>query len=124
IGLSVTMGLMGFVNLAHGAFAMIGGYLATLLMQDAQWPFLATLPAAFVLVALLGAVFERLLYRRLYKRSALDQVLFTIGLTYMAMAAAAWHFGTGQQAVVLPSWLQGQTRILGVELGTYRLFLI
>nr|MBF0681156.1 branched-chain amino acid ABC transporter permease [Pseudomonas sp.] len=65
IGLSVTMGLMGFVNLAHGAFAMFGGYLASLLMQSAQWPFLATLPAVFVLVALAGAVFERLLYRRL-----------------------------------------------------------
>lgn len=124
IGLSVTLGLMGFVNLAHGAFAMLGGYLATLLMQGAQWPFLATLPAAFVLVALLGAVFERLLYRRLYARSALDQVLFTIGLTYMAMAAAAWHFGTGQQPVALPAWLQGQVRILGVDLGAYRLFLI
>lgn len=124
IGLSVTMGLMGFVNLAHGAFAMAGGYLATLLMQGAQWPFLATLPAAFLLVALLGAVCERLLYRRLYARSALDQVLFTIGLTYMVMAAFAWHFGTGQQAAVLPAWLQGQVRILGVDLGAYRLFLI
>ncbi len=124
IGLSLTMGLMGFVNLAHGAFAMFGGYLATLLMQQAEWPFLATLPAAFILVALGSMVVERLLYRRLYRRGPLDQVLFTIGLTYMAIAGITWYFGPSQQPVALPAFLQGQSRILGFDLGTYRLFLI
>ncbi|GGX10825.1 branched-chain amino acid ABC transporter permease [Pigmentiphaga litoralis] len=124
IGLSVTMGLMGFVNLAHGAFAMFGGYLATVLMQQAGWPFLATLPAAFVVVALASVVVERVLYRRLYRRGPLDQVLFTIGLTFMAVAGITWMFGPSQQPVVLPDFLQGQTRLMGLDFGIYRLFLI
>lgn len=124
IGLSVTMGLMGFVNLAHGAFAMFGGYLATVLMQQAGWPFLATLPAAFVVVALASVLVERVLYRRLYRRGPLDQVLFTIGLTFMAVAAITWIFGPSQQPVVLPDFLQGQTRVMGLDFGIYRLFLI
>ncbi|NYE23355.1 branched-chain amino acid transport system permease protein [Pigmentiphaga litoralis] len=124
IGLSVTMGLMGFVNLAHGAFAMFGGYLATVLMQQAGWPFLATLPAAFVVVALASVLVERVLYRRLYRRGPLDQVLFTIGLTFMAVAGITWIFGPSQQPVVLPDFLQGQTRVMGLDFGIYRLFLI
>jgi branched-chain amino acid transport system permease protein len=124
IGLSVTMGLMGFVNLAHGAFAMFGGYLATVLMQQAGWPFLATLPAAFVVVALASVAVERMLYRRLYRRGPLDQVLFTIGLTFMAVAGITWMFGPSQQPVVLPDFLQGQTRVMGLDFGIYRLFLI
>lgn len=124
IGLSVTMGLMGFVNLAHGAFAMFGGYVATGLMQQAGWPFLATLPAAFVLVALASVLVERLLYRRLYRRGPLDQVLFTIGLTFMAVAGITYFFGPSQQPVRLPDFLQGQSRVLGLEFGVYRLFLI
>ena len=124
IGLSVTMGLMGFVNLAHGVFAMFGGYVAVVLMQKAGWPFLASLPAAFLLVALISIVAERLLYRHLYRRSQLDQVLFTIGLTFMAMAAITYFFGPSQQPVGLPGFLQGQTRFLGIDFGIYRLFLI
>ncbi|MBU4609544.1 branched-chain amino acid ABC transporter permease [Achromobacter sp. GG226] len=124
LGLSVTMGLMGFVNLAHGAFAMLGGYLAVVLMQEAGWPFLATLPAAFVAVALASVVVERLLYRRLYRRGPLDQVLFTIGLTFVLIAAVTWHFGPSQQPVALPAFLQGQMSLLGIQVGVYRLFLI
>lgn len=124
LGLSVTMGLMGFVNLAHGAFAMLGGYLAVVLMQQAGWPFLATLPAAFVAVALASVVVERLLYRRLYRRGPLDQVLFTIGLTFVLIAAVTWHFGPSQQPVALPAFLQGQMSLLGIDVGVYRLFLI
>jgi branched-chain amino acid transport system permease protein len=124
IGLSVTMGLMNFVNLAHGAFAMLGGYACVWLMQRAGLPFLACLPAAFVVVALAGAVFERVLYRRLYAAGNLDQVLFTIGLTFMAVASATFVFGSAQQPVQLPSFLQGQVHVVGLDLGAYRLFLI
>ena len=124
LGLSVTMGLMKFINLAHGAFAMFGGYLAVWLMTRWGVPFLATLPLAFVALAAAGALMERLLYRRLYGSSALDQVLFTIGLTFMAMAAATYFWGSGQQPVALPSFLRGQVRALGLELGAYRLFLV
>jgi branched-chain amino acid transport system permease protein len=124
IGLSVTMGLMNFVNLAHGAFAMLGGYLCVLMMTRLGVPFLATLPIAFVLVAIVGVILERTLYRRLYRSTALDQVLFSIGLTYMATASITYFWGSEQQPVVLPQMLQGQWHIAGVDLGVYRLFLI
>jgi len=124
IGLSVTMGLMNFVNLAHGAFAMLGGYVAVVLMSRAGVPFLAALPLAFLGAAAAGWLLERTLYRRLYCASHLDQVLFSIGLTFMAMAGATWLFGPGQQPVVLPDFLIGQVRLGGIDLGAYRLFLI
>src|SRR5512141_2441623 len=91
-GLSVTMGLMNFVNLAHGAFAMLGGYLCVILMRHGV-PFLVTLPLVFVAVAAVGAVLERTLYRRLYQAPHLDQVLFSIGLTFMAVAGATFAWG-------------------------------
>jgi branched-chain amino acid transport system permease protein len=124
VGLSVTMGLMNFVNLAHGAFAMLGGYVAVVLMNRAGVPFLLALPAAFAGAAAVGWVLERTLYRRLYQASHLDQVLFSIGLTFMAMAGASYLFGPGQQPVELPGALRGQVRLGGLELGVYRLFLI
>jgi branched-chain amino acid transport system permease protein len=124
LGLSVTMGLMHFINLAHGAFAMFGGYLAVWLMTRWGVPFLATLPIAFVVIGAAGAVMERVLYRRLYGASELDQVLFTIGLTFMSMAAAVYFWGPSQQPVNLPSYLRGQVRMAGIDFGVYRLFLV
>ncbi|HTT10324.1 MAG TPA: branched-chain amino acid ABC transporter permease [Burkholderiaceae bacterium] len=124
IGLSVTMGLMNFVNLAHGAFAMLGGYATVVLMTRFNVPFLAALPVAFVVAALAGAALERLLYRRLYQASHLDQVLFSIGLTFMAIAAATYVWGPGLQPVELPPFLTGQVKVLGLELGAYRIFLV
>src|SRR5215471_17720 len=124
IGLSVTMGLMNFVNLAHGAFAMVGGYATVVMMTRFGVPFLATLPVAFVVSALVGAVLERLLYRRLYRASHLDQVLFSIGLVFMSIAGATYVFGSQQQPVQLPAFLRGQVHLLGLDLGRYRLFLV
>jgi branched-chain amino acid transport system permease protein len=124
VGLSVTMGMMNFINLAHGAFAMVGGYVCVTLLSKLGLPFLATLPLAFLAAAIVGLVLERTLYRRLYKASHLDQVLFSIGLTFMAVAGATWLFGPTQQPVNLPDWLRGQVHLLGLDLGAYRLFLI
>jgi branched-chain amino acid transport system permease protein len=124
VGLAVTLGLMNFVNLAHGAFAMAGGYVTVLLMDRAGVPFLATLPLAFLLPALVGAVAERLLYRPMYKRPHLDHVLFSIGLVFMTVAAVDWLVGSQQQIVKLPLWLQGRFEIVGVGIGKYRLFII
>jgi branched-chain amino acid transport system permease protein len=124
VGLSVTLGLMNFVNLAHGAFAMVGGYVCVVLMSNAGVPFLATLPVAFVVAAIVGLVLERTLYQWLYKASPLDQVLFSIGLVYMSIAGATYIFGSTQQPVSLPSYLRGQVHVLGLDLGVYRLFLI
>ncbi|KRB73619.1 branched-chain amino acid ABC transporter permease [Noviherbaspirillum sp. Root189] len=124
VGLSVTMGLMNFVNLAHGAFAMLGGYVCVTLMLRMGLPFLLSLPIAFIASAAVGFVLERTLYRRLYKASHLDQVLFSIGLTFMAVAAATYVWGPQQQPVSLPDWLRGQVSVLGLDLGAYRLFMI
>ena len=122
-GLSVTMGLMNFVNLAHGAFAMLGGYACVLLVRR-DVPFLLALPLAFLSMAVLGAILERTLYRRLYQAPHLDQVLFSIGLTFMAVAGATWLFGPLQQPVELPRFLRGQVHLLGLDFGRYRLFLV
>jgi branched-chain amino acid transport system permease protein len=103
---------------------MLGGYATVVLMTRLGVPFLAALPAAFVVAALAGAVLERLLYRRLYKASHLDQVLFSIGLTFMAIAAATYVWGPGLQPVALPAFLTGQVNVFGLDLGAYRLFLV
>lgn len=124
VGLSVTMGLMGFVNLAHGAFAMLGGFVTAQLMLHGGVPFLVTLPVAFAAAALAGLVLERALYRRLYRAGELDQVLLTIGLVFMAIGAVSYFFGTGQQPIRVPGWLTGETGFAGIDLGRYRLFLI
>ncbi len=118
------MGIMNFVNLAHGAFAMMGGYVCVVAMTRLGVPFLAALPLAFIASALAGAVLERTLYRRLYAAAHLDQVLFSIGLTFMAVAAATWLFGASQQPVRLPDFLRGQVQLAGADLGIYRIFLI
>jgi len=124
IGLSVTMGLMRFVNLAHGAFAMLGGYACVTLMQRWGAPFLLTLPIVFVVVGAVGAVLERTLYRRLYGAGEFDQVLFSIGITFMSVAAATYVWGPSEQPVHLPEFLRGQVHPLGLDLGSYRLFLV
>src|SRR5690349_4652420 len=124
VGLSVTMGMMNFINLAHGAFAMVGGYVCVSLLQKFGMPFLATLPLAFIAAAIVGLVLERTLYRQLYQATHLDQVLFSIGLTFMAVAGATFIFGPTQQPVNLPDWLRGQVHLLGLDVGAYRLFLI
>ncbi|MBN9472107.1 MULTISPECIES: branched-chain amino acid ABC transporter permease [unclassified Bosea (in: a-proteobacteria)] len=123
-GLSVTMGLMNFVNLAHGAFAMLGGYVAVLAMQRLGLPFLASLPLAFLSAALVGIVLERLIYRPMYAKSHLDQVMFSIGLVFMAVAGTDWLMGSTQQFIRLPVWLQGRFEIAGIGIGRYRLFVI
>jgi branched-chain amino acid transport system permease protein len=124
VGLSVTLGMMNFINLAHCAFAMLGGYTTVTLVKVAGWPFLATLPAAFLTAAAASVAFERALYRRLYRAAELDQVLLTIGLTFMSVAAAAYFFGTVQQPVETPPYLRGSINVLGMTLGRYRLFLV
>jgi branched-chain amino acid transport system permease protein len=128
VGLAVTLGLMNFINLAHGAFAMLGGYTVVVLMQKFGIQFLWCLPFAFLISAFFGAVLERTLYRPLYKRPHLDQVLFSIGLAFMAVASADYLMGSGQQNVQLPEWLKGRTEwgadpwTLGM--GHYRLLII
>ncbi len=123
-GLSVTLGLMNFVNLAHGSFAMAGGYITVVLVNRMGVPFLLGLPLAFLFSAALGALLERTLYVHVYAKSHLDQVLFTIGLVFMSVAAVDYTMGSSQQFIVIPSALQGQIDVFGVGVGRYRLLII
>ncbi|MBI3373411.1 MAG: branched-chain amino acid ABC transporter permease [Betaproteobacteria bacterium] len=123
-GLAVTLGLMNFINLAHGAFAMAGGYAAVVLVNKLGWPFFAALPLAFVIPALAGLLLERTLYRHVYTRPHLDQVLFTIGLVFMSVAATDWVMGSQQVFVQLPRALEGRFEVGGVGIGRYRLMII
>jgi branched-chain amino acid transport system permease protein len=124
VGLSVTMGLMGFVNLAHGGFAMLGGYAIVLVMRHWGLGFLPALALAFVAVAAFSVVLERLLYARLYRASELDQVLFTIGLVFVMTATVTLSIGPETQVVQLPDWLRGQTDLGFIKYRTYSLALI
>ena len=123
-GLAVTLGLMNFVNLAHGAFAMAGGYCTVFLVNNWGVPFFAALPLAFLFSALLGLLLERSLYVHVYRKSHLDQVLFTIGLVFMSVAAVDYVMGSSQVFVRLPAWLQGQFNVFGIGVGRYRLLII
>jgi len=124
VGMSVTLGLMRFINLAHGAFAMFGGYAAYVLVNRWGLSLFAALPVVLVAFAGIGAVLERLLYRRVSRSRPLDQVLFTIGLSFIATALATWLWGPSQKRITLPHALTGQVHLLGLDLGIYRLFLI
>ncbi|MGZ3326515.1 MAG: branched-chain amino acid ABC transporter permease [Xanthobacteraceae bacterium] len=124
VGLSVTLGMMNFVNLAHCSFAMLGGYVAVTLTNEIGWPFLASLPAAFLAAAVVSIAFERVLYRRLYRATDLDQCLLTIGIVFISVAVAAYVYGTVQQPLNVPAYLRGTVSVMGQSVGVYRLFLI
>src|SRR5690606_12504525 len=124
VGLSVSLGMMNFINLAHSAYAMLGGFVAVTLVNCTGWSFLAALPMALHPAAAAAVVLERTLYRRLYKAPELEQVLLTIGLVFISVATAAYLFGTVQTPIQTPSFLRGSIDVMGLNLGVYRLFLI
>src|SRR6516162_9683358 len=124
VGLSVTLGMMNFVNLAHCSFAMLGGYVTVTLMNALGWPFLATLPIAFVAAAAASVVLERVFFRRFYRASDLEQCLLTIGIVFVSIAVAAYIYGTDQQPMQPPVYLRGSIKVLGLDLAVYRLFLV
>src|ERR1700676_623249 len=124
VGLSVTMGLMGFVNLAHGAFAMAGGYVMTTLMNRWDVGFALALLIAVAVVIAASLVLERWLYRRFYGGSELDQVLLTMGLIFMSVGAATYIWGPLAQPMRPPALLSGQISLFGRSLPAYRTFLI
>src|SRR6201988_928369 len=123
-GLSITLGLMNFINLAHGAFAMAGGYCTVILVNRLGVPFALGLLLAFVVTAAIRALLERTLYVHVYARSHLDQVLFTIGLVFMSVAAVDYVMGSSQQFVVIPQALQGQFNVFGIGMSKYRLLIL
>ena len=112
VGLVVTMGLMRVINLAHGAFAAIGGYIAIGLMTHAGLPFAAAVVAAVAFVAVLSLASEKVLFVHLYGAPELDQVLMTIGVNFVVVAALTLCFGPDVYPIRLPPWLSGS-----VDLG-------
>jgi branched-chain amino acid transport system permease protein len=124
VGLSVTMGLMNFVNLAHGAFAMAGGYIVVTLTRSLGIDFVPSLIIAAVLVGLISIPFERSLYRRLYKATDLEQVMRSIGLALMSLATLTYVYGPIPKSVPLPPWLEGDINLGFRAFPSYRAFLI
>jgi branched-chain amino acid transport system permease protein len=124
VGLSVTMGMMQFVNLAQVSFSMLGGYVAVTAMAKLGMPFLVSLPLAFLAVGLFSIVLERLVLRHFYGSDDLTQVLLTLGLVFMSISSVAYIWGPSFQPVNVPSWLSGQEPVLGLMLERYRIFLL
>ncbi len=124
VGLSVTLGMMNFVNLAQASFSMLGGYILVTAMQSHGLPFLVCLPIVFVLVGAVSVIVERLIFRHFYKTDDLTQVLLTIGLVFMSIAMATYFWGGSYQRFDMPSWIIGQKEIFGLTLETYRIFLV
>ena len=124
VGLSVTMGMMNFVNLTQASFSMLGGYIMVAVTQQLGLPFLASLPIAFVVVGIASLVIERLIFRHFYGTDDLTQVLLTIGLIFMSIAIVTYFWGSTYQQVSVPPWLTGQQEVLGFTLERYRMFLV
>ena len=124
VGLSVTMGMMNFVNLAQASFSMLGGYVMVAVTQQLGIPFLASLPIAFIVVGIASLVLERLVFRHFYGTDDLTQVLLTIGLIFMSIAIVTYFWGSTYQQVSVPPWLTGQQEVLGFTLERYRMFLV
>jgi branched-chain amino acid transport system permease protein len=124
VGLSVTMGLMRFVNLAHGAFAMAGGYATVSLMQGLGLSFVPAIVLGALLVGLASVPLERLLYARLYRAGELDQVLLTIGLVFMAIATFTFFYGPAPRPLQVPAFLRGSVDLGFRSLAAYRLFMV
>lgn len=124
VGLSVTMGLMGFANLAHGSFAMVGGYIAVTFMKSLGVPFLLAIVLCFVAVAVISVAFERLLYARFYDADELDQVLLTIGLVFVSIALCTLIWGPLNVQLDVPDYISGQVDLGFRKFPAYRTFII
>ena len=125
IGLSVMMGLMRVINLAHGAFAMLGGYLASYVAADLGWSFAPALAIAVAATVLISLPLEVLLYRRIYgDGNHLTHVLLTIGITFLVIGLANYAFGPTMKAIPLPAALSGPVDIGFRTVPAHRLFAI
>lgn len=124
VGLSVTMGLMRFINLAHGAFAMAGGYIAAWLIRESGVPFFGGVAVAILATMALAALLEAFVFRFLYSKTELQQVLFTIGFTFASIALANLLAGAYIQQLPLPDWLHGSVALGGRTLPTQRVMVV
>jgi branched-chain amino acid transport system permease protein len=123
VGLSVTMGMMRFVNLTHATFALVGGYALISFCLQLGVPFLLGLVLAFLVTALISAAFEGALFRWFYGTDDLPQVLLTLGIIFMSIAVASYFWGPSFQPVPVPAWLNGRIHVGAFDLERYRVFL-
>jgi branched-chain amino acid transport system permease protein len=124
IGLSLTLGLMHVVNMAHGVFAMISGLLTAHLVSAYGMNFAVAVLLALLCSAVISVPIERLLIRRFYKRSPMDQMLMTMGLVFIASATASVVFGPSVINIPLPEWLSGSISLGSKQFPVHRLFVI
>jgi branched-chain amino acid transport system permease protein len=124
VGLSVTLGVMRVVNLAHCAFAMVGGYIALALVNRGGLNLLLAVPLAVIATMLIGVILERTVYRWVYETSELGQVLMTIGLTFLLIATVNALFGSTLQTLTVPPALSGTWQLGDVTISIYRAFLV
>jgi branched-chain amino acid transport system permease protein len=124
VGLSVTMGMMNFANLAHISLAMLGGYLAASAMDQFGVSFYTSLPLAFLGAMVFSFLLERLVFRYFYEVDDLTQVLLTIGVMFMSISAVAFVWGPSFKPLNVPKELTGQISVAGLMLERYRLFLL
>ena len=123
-GLTVTLGVMRLVNLAHCGFAMIGGYIAMATVDYLGFGLLTALPAAIIGTMIVAALIERTLFRWVYGVSELGQILMTVGLAFVMVATCNIVFGSLLHALPVPSWLTGNLEYAGVVVSAYRIFLV
>ena len=124
VGLTISLGMMNFVNLAQASISMAGGYAMVVAMRSFGVPFLAALPIAFLAGAVVSVLLERLVLRHFQGADDLTQVLLTIGLVFMSIAIVTYVWGGAYQRFDVPAWLGGRQPILGFELESYRIFLV
>lgn len=123
-GLSLMFGQMNVINLAHGSFYMLGGYVGLSMMRQFQSFWLALILTP-IIVGTIGMIVEYLFIRRLYgAHRHLDQVLLTFGIALIAADFIRWNWGSYVVAVAAPQQLQGQVSFLGIQFPIYRLSLI
>lgn len=135
LGLAVTYGAMGIINMAHGEMVMVGAYVAVLSNIWLGANLLLAIPLAFLVTAALGYGLERLVVRRLYGR-LLDTLLATWGIAILLQQAIRLEFGltffgihieglgSGLQNVPVPQFLQGTLGLFGLQLNSYRVFIV
>jgi len=124
VGLSLSLGLMRVINLAHGAFAMIGGYIAAYAGASLGLPYAVTIIAGVAGTVAIGLPLERLLYRRIYGAPEMAQILMTIGLTFMIIGAANFLFGPTLKTIALPDILRQSADLGFRSISVNRLFVI
>jgi urea transport system permease protein len=126
LGLALTFGQMGVINMAHGEFIMAGAYTAYVMQQvmgSAGMSLMVSIPVGFVVGGLLGMILEATLIRRMYGRP-LDTLLVTWGVSLILQQLARDIFGAPNVDVGSPAWLQGSVSVAGVQLASARLFIV